>query len=305
VASANTVGVAERLPHTKRVSTTEERQAKGAARNTPPPPVSQQETLTDLLKQAHRTAVPLRTTFVQQGRGKATQPGPLASFIAAHDERGLDAYLFVHALASGPPWDCEYPSGMWIRALGLSDTATMRSARGIVSKTMRRLEDRKLIQRKRSGRLSAVTLLREDGSGEGYGRPVADGDNWFNLSHTYWLEEHYRALSLPAKAMLLIALSLPLDFYLPYEKAKPWYGISPDSAGRGLRELEKASLLLSVPEWKKNHRSDTGWIEQRHYMLLGPYAKPTRRRRAGKDAGGPVSAVETAGARTTVPVGTA
>jgi hypothetical protein len=280
------------MRHTGRVSTTSVLQAKTSAGKTsaramPPPPVSQQETLTDLLKQAHREAVPIRTTFVQQGRGKATRPGPLASFIASHDERGLDAYLFVHALASGQPWNCEYPSGMWIRALGLSDTATMRSARAVVSKIMRRLEDRKLIRRTRSGRLSAVTLLREDGSGHKYERPVTDGDNWFNLPHEYWLEQHYRTLSLPAKAMLLVALSLPADFYLPYEKAQPWYGISADSAGRGLRELEKADLLVSLPEWVKNHRSDTGWIEQRHYMLLGPYAKTPRKRRPAKDKARP------------------
>jgi hypothetical protein len=250
-------------------------------RNTLPPPLSQQETLTDMLKQARRAAVPIRTTFVQQGRGKATTPGPLASFIASHDERGLDAYLFIHALASKDPWDCEYPSGMWIRALGLRDAATMRSARGVVSKIMKRLEDRALIERTRSGRLSRVTLLREDGSGERYERPpVADGDTWFNLPHAYWLDEHYRVLSLPAKVMLLIALSLPGVFYLPYEKAKPWYGISADSAGRGLRELEKVDILVTTQEWVKNHRSDTGWVEQRSYSLVAPYTKIVRKRRA-------------------------
>lgn len=184
---------------------------------------------------------------------------------------------------------------MWVRALGLCDTATLRSARGVVSKIMKRLDDRQLIQRARSGRLSTVTLLQEDGSGEEYERPVADGDNWFNLPHAYWLDEHYRALSLPAKAMLLIALSLPADFYLPYEKAKPWYGISADSAGRGFRELEKAGLLVSMPEWVKNHRSDTGWIEQRHYMLVGPYAQSARKRGAGKDTTRPVHGRRAAG----------
>jgi hypothetical protein len=167
----------------------------------------------------------------------------------------------------------------------------MRSARGVVSKIMKRLEDRALIKRGRSGRLSTVTLLQEDGSGKNYQRPpVADGDTWFNLPHAYWLDEHYRTLSLPAKAMLLIALSLPGVFYLPYEKAKPWYGISADSAGRGLRELEKAGILVSVQKWLKNHRSDTGWVEQRSYMLADPYAKPARKRRARNAATSPAPA---------------
>jgi hypothetical protein len=142
---------------------------------------------------------------------------------------------------------------------------------------MRRLEDRKLVRRERSGRLSVVTLLREDGSGEEYERPpVTPDDTWFNLPYAYWLDEHHRTLSMPAKVMLLIALSLPAGFYLPYERAKPWYGISADSAGRGFRELAKAGLLVSAPQWVKNNRSHTGWIEQRHYTLTAPYAKAAR-----------------------------
>jgi hypothetical protein len=148
---------------------------------------------------------------------------------------------------------------------------------------MRRLEDRKLIQRGRSGRLSAVTLLQEDGSGEKYEHPFAEG-NYFNLPHKYWTEEHYRTLSLPAKAMLLIALSLPANFYIPYERAKAWYGISADTAGRGIRELEKAQMVAVERRWEKNHRSDTGWVEQRRYKLLGPYSKQPPADRLGDDA---------------------
>lgn len=96
--------------------------------------------------------------------------------------------------------------------------------------------------------------------------------------------------------MLLIALSLPGVFYLPYEKAKPWYGISADSAGRGLRELEKAGFLVTVQQWVKNHRSDTGWVEQRRYMLAGPYAKTARKRRVGKNSIGPVPPALVSGA---------
>ena len=254
----------------------------------PPPPLSQQETVTELLRQAQRDAVPIRRAFVQQGRGETTTPGPLASFIAAHDERGLDAYLFVHALAIGPPWECEYPSGMWIRALGLTNTATLRSARGLVSKIMRRLQDRKLIERGRSGRLSAVTLLREDGSAEKYEHPYAEG-NYFKLPHAYWLEGHYRTLSLAAKAMLLIALSLPADFRLVYERAKPWYGLSGDTAGRGLRELVKADVLIAASHYVKDPKSDTGWREERHYKLIGSYSKEAPKSGVRDDAAGSAS----------------
>ena len=271
------------------MTTTAPRKVRAVTQDTPPRPLTQQETLVDLLAQSGRATVPIRTKFVQTGRGKATSPGPLAAFIASHDGRALDAYLFVHALASSSPWDCEYPSGTWIRAFGLAETATMKSARGTVSKIMKRLEERKLIERGRSGRRATVTLLCEDGSGEKYKRPVSKDDTWFHLPHAYWMDEHYRKLSLPAKAMLLVALSLSDDFYLPLEKADPWYGISGDSAGRGLRELGNEGLLEYRQGWVKNQRSDTGWIEQRRYTLTGPYATAARlaavgQRRTGADA---------------------
>lgn len=113
--------------------------------------LTQRATIEDLLTQSARGIVPIRRSFVQQGRGKDTRPGPLASFVTAHDARALDAYLFVHALASAEPWNCDYPAGTWVRALGLGSSATPASARGAVSKVMKRLEDRNLVKRGRPG----------------------------------------------------------------------------------------------------------------------------------------------------------
>ena len=198
--------------------------------------------------------------------------------MTAHDTRALDAYLFVHALASAEPWNCDYPAGTWVRALGLGSSATPASARGAVSKVMKRLEDRNLVKRSRSGRRASVTLLREDGSGEPYEHPHrTGGDRWLQLPYAYWLEGHFLALSLPAKAMLLVALSLPDGFYLPSERADDWYAISPDSADRGLRELRKATLLDADRQWVKNQRSDTGWTEHWTYSLTGSFSSSARR----------------------------
>jgi hypothetical protein len=260
------------------MSTTTIRRPKAATRSTtPPPPLTRRETIEDLLAQSARGIVPIRKSFVQQGRGKDTKPGPLASFVIAHDARALDAYLFVHALASAEPWNCDYPAGTWVRALGLGGSATPASARGAVSKVMRRLEDRNLVKRARSGRRASVTLLREDGTGEPYQHPHrSDGDRWLQLPYAYWLEDHVLALSLPAKAMLLIALSLPDGFYLPSERADDWYGISPDSADRGLRELRKAAVLDTNRQWVKNQRSDTGWTEHWTYTLTGSFSSAAR-----------------------------
>ncbi len=269
------------------VTTTTRRRVKAVTRTAPPPPppLSQQETIEDLLAQSRRDFMPVRKTFVQTGRGKTTLPGPLATFVSGHDERGLDAYLFVHALASAKPWNCDYPSGTWVRALGLADDAELASARSAVSKIMRRLEQRGLIVRNRVGRTSSITLLREDGGGDPYEHPHHQGENWFQLPYVYWTDGHYKSLSLPAKAMLLVALSRPDDFPLPAERGPAWYGISADSTERGLRELCSEGLLDYSQAWSKNHRSATGWIEQRQYRLQGAFSTASREAMSTKSKG--------------------
>jgi hypothetical protein len=244
--------------------------------SSPPAPLTQRETIEDLLAQSGRGIVPIRNAFVQRGRGRSASPGPLASFVTAHDMRALDAYLFLHALASAEPWNCDYPAGTWVRALGLGSNATPVSARGSVSKIMKRLEERNLVKRERSGRYASVTLLREDGSGGVYEHPRSAGDSWLRLPYAYWLEDYFLTLSLPAKAMLLIALSLPDGFFLPSERVGTWYGISSDSAERGLRELREAALFHVNREWIRNQRSDTGWTERRSYTLSGSFSTSAR-----------------------------
>lgn len=238
-----------------------------------PPPPDQDTLLGDLLRQSGRGIVPIRKTFVQQGHGKSTQPGSLAKFVKAHDERGLEAYLLVHALASGGDYSCEYPAAVWARALGLDATATDESARGAVSKIMKRLEDRGLVSRTRVRRRLSVTLLNENGRGEEYGHPRLSGDRWLRLPHAYWREGYFRSLSLPAKVMLLVALSLPDGFYLPSEYAPAWYGVSPDTAERGLRELRMRRILRPDVEWKPNNRSDKFYTERWTYTLIGAFSK--------------------------------
>jgi hypothetical protein len=240
-----------------------------------PPPVDRQVRLEGLLAQTGRRVVPIRRTFVQQGRGATTKPGPLAKFLTTHDGRGLEAYLLIHAMAAAEPWNCRLPSQAWVSALGLADTAAMDSAQSAVSKIMRRLEERhRLIKRVRSKRLSDIILLKEDGSGEPYERDLKDP--WLQLPHAYWLEGRYESLSLPAKVMLLIALSLRDNFSLPYDRAPTWYGVSSDSAEQGLRELRDVGLLAVERNWIKAPRSKTGWTEELLYTLQGAYSKSER-----------------------------
>ena len=241
--------------------------------------MKRQERIEGLLAETGRRIVPIRTSFVQQGHGAETKPGPLHKFLTAHDERGLDAYLLVHAMAAVHPWNCRLPSQVWVSALGLDETASASSARTAVSKIMGRLESRDLIKRERSKRLSDVILLREDGSAEPFERPVPDRveDRWLQLPYAYWLGGYYKTLSLPAKVMLLVALFRPKDgFPMPYEKTRRWYGVSSDSSEEGLRELRKVGLLAVESNWVPAPRSAIDWTEELLYTLQGPFSKAER-----------------------------
>jgi hypothetical protein len=237
---------------------------------TPPEVVTADATIAEIVRRSRRRTggVPIRRTFVQGGPQQAPEPGPLASFVTAHDERALDLYLLVLALASHEPWRAELAGRVWGRALGLGEH---KAALATVSKTFRRLEDRGLIARSRTGRRLSIALLREDGSGETYAAPNKP-ERWFRLPLTYWDPElrWYEKLSLPGKAMLLIAVSLRSPFYLPYEKSKDWYGISADSAAKGLTELNRHGLLTARYERKVAPLAPEGFTTTRYYTL-----KPT------------------------------
>lgn len=82
--------------------------------------------------------------------------------------------------------------------------------------------------------------------------------------------------------MLLVALERPNDFHLPSDKAPDWYGVSADSAERGLRELRNARLLAGRRKWVKNVRSDTGWTSHWTYTLAGSFSSAERKAAAAR-----------------------
>lgn len=258
----------------------------GVSRSGPPDPLAQHETIESLLKGFRRPFVPIRKSFVQQGKGRGTKPGPLREFLTGHDSRGLDAYLLLHAMASSPPWNCDLPSGFWVRVLGLAGVATnsdaFDNARPAVSKIMRRLVDRRLVARTRVKGQSSLTLLCEDGSGSAYMHPFETDEQWLQLPHEYWYGRYYLTLSLRAKIMLLIALERPDNFTLPQNKALPWYGVSEDTAYRGIRELRDVGLLHVKQDWVKNLRSDIGYTQQWIYSLNGAFSDSERKKASAK-----------------------
>lgn len=233
--------------------------------------VGQQETIAALLERSRRNELPLRRTFVQQG-ARGGGPGPLANFVHHRRVRALDLYLLFHAVASAPPFSATFPSTVWARALGLGDHS---SAQTLVSRTWTWVEARNLIATRRVGRKREITLLREDGSGEPYRHPgeqgAADRGHYFKLPHAYWEANFHNRLGLPAKAVLLIALSLRDDFILPVEKGQAWYGLSRDTVRKGLRDLRLYGILAMREERKIAPLSTLGYTTERKYRLKPPF----------------------------------
>lgn len=240
---------------------------------TKPPTVTQSDTIAALLDRSKRAEVPIRKTFLQQGTGKVRTPGPLATLVSNHDERALDLYLLAHAAASSDPWDVVLAADTWGRMLGLSATASARSA---VSKAFRRVESISLIARERAGSRSRVTLLDEGGHGDPYEHPAPSRQPYLKLPHAYWADDWHLKLRLPGKTMLLIALSLDDDFALPMEKGPDWYGISADTVQRGFDELRRHGLVEVDVRYKTAPLSPLGYTDDRHYTLKAPFG-PLRR----------------------------
>lgn len=250
------------------------------------PPVATVDETVDEIMAARRLGTPLRRSFLQQGTATDPEPGPLQEFVTNGDHRGLLLYLLALGKASAEPWDTALAATVWARALGmeLPETATATSS---ISKAWKRLEDRNLIRRSRYKRRAHIHMLREDGSGDPYEPPGQVKEPHLQLPNAFWQrgpdeDRWYRVLNLPEVAMLLIALSLSDGFRLPAEDVPDWYGISADTAGRGLRGLIGHGLLAVHKNFKTAPLSPAGYTADNLYTLqqpFGPLGRSQRRRR--------------------------
>ncbi|GAA3177705.1 MULTISPECIES: hypothetical protein [Streptomyces] len=234
----------------------------------------QQDTIRLLLERSARPnrAVPIRREFLQQGPKGAPAPGPLHDLVRRSRTRALDLYLLVSAVTSSRDFDVTEWAATWARSVGDHGE---KSGQTTVSRAWKVLTDLKLIERRR-GREGKTTVikLREDGSGTPYTPPRSSGgDPYFPLPYEYWDHGLNESLSLPGKAMLLITLSQRKErFPLPQGRMPNWYGISADTAGRGLTELQDKGVLAHVDDERFATLSTrTGWASRPVYSLLAPF----------------------------------
>ena len=235
-----------------------------------------------LLDRTNRLFTPLAKTFVQNpDRAAASRRGPLAEFVNKGDHRGLLAFLLIHtAISNGTNgWNTTLHLEVWARAFATIEHATPTSAKSAASKVLRRLEERSLIEREQSGRPKRikVTVLMPDGTGQPYERPLGTSreTRFIRLSHRFWTDGWDQMLSLPAIAMLLVALHEKPTFSLATEHMPDWYGWSADTAERGLRELRDHGLLEATQKSRKEPLAPAGVTYFNQYTLRAPFDSAT------------------------------
>ena len=154
------------------------------------------------------------------------------------------------------------------------------SSRVFISTTWTWLEDQRLIRSERDSNLRRIFLLDDGGTGQALRARAGNGLGLLQahapLLARWWSER----LSLPGKATLLIALSLPKSFRLPQEHEGTWYGVSRDTIRHGIGELIEHDLLDMQSTFKKALRSPTGTTEERRYAPKEPFTRLPRRSRA-------------------------
>lgn len=247
-----------------------------------------QFTIETYLKRSARDALPLDRGFLQKRSDEGGRiPGPLHEFIKRGREPALEQYLLAHAFASQEEdgrFDVRLPGTAWARAIGghfdRKSGEVEPAALHLVSRNWRFLQERKLIARERVGRRTRIWLLADDGSGGPYihagagrrGKQLDQGAlGYFQLPYAYWRDRWHEKLDLPAKAMLLIGLSLGDGFPLPYGQAQKWYGISASTAERGLTQLHDFGLLFRQQLRRADPESPVGFADTYYYMLNPPF----------------------------------
>ncbi|AGS73863.1 hypothetical protein [Streptomyces collinus] len=249
------------------------------------------DTRTAILRRSIRANVPLRKTFVQAPRGAASRHGPLSEFVTGRDLRGLKAYLLIVAACSNGSgadgWSTRHDSAVWARMMDIDRTATDQAARTGAWRTLRRLQDRNLITCTRSGTQITVTLLREDGHGDPYERPLGqtDEDLYLQIPSTFWTKGYDEVVDLPALALLLVVLREKNWSKFPAEKAPQWYGWSSDTHERGLKKLLELGLVERRPEFKQAPLAPSGFTLAYQYQRTTAMRPRKPRKQAAQPTG--------------------
>ncbi|MFJ6355036.1 hypothetical protein ACIQKB_36965 [Streptomyces sp. NPDC092046] len=255
---------------------TESQMEDAAAGDGAPAGPNQERTIALFLEQSRRAnrTVPIRRSFLQQSGPGMTAPAPMRVLVARKQERVLDVYLLFAAVTASKDYSATEWSTSWARSLGIFDEKTGGAA---VSRAWRALKELRIVATARGdGRRTKVTKLVEDGTGRLYEPPGATADPYFQLPFAYWEEGLNTKLSLPGKAMLLIALSLrKYEFPLVHARIHDWYGINKQTVAKGIHELLAHGVIdQSGEEWYETLQTKSGTGRRPLYKFTAPFTQP-------------------------------
>ncbi|HEY1457180.1 MAG TPA: hypothetical protein VGF15_01570 [Solirubrobacteraceae bacterium] len=231
--------------------------------------ISERDTIDALLESSNRTSVAVRRSFVQDRQAEdRPAPGSLAALVRGGRRSTFDQYLLLLAWAGGPESTLCLDSRVWARMLGLPMTDASRRT---ISRNWKILSGLRLVSIRRAGRQISATALCEDGSGGPYVHPEEDHEPSLQLPYSYWRERYHKRLTVPGKAVLLIALTLGDWFALPTRRGPLWYGLSRSTLERGFKNAYDCAALGTRYSLKEAPLAPAGYTKENHYILLAPF----------------------------------
>ncbi|MGW5932440.1 hypothetical protein ACWF2L_40380 [Streptomyces anulatus] len=242
---------------------------------------NQERTIALFLKASGRRnhTVPIRRSFLQVPGPGARGQAPMQVLVSRKQERPLDAYLLFAAVSTGEDFSVTEWSTSWARSLGIFEEKTGGAA---VSRAWRVLRELRIVETSRGeGRRTRVTKLKEDGTGARYTPPGATGsgvspERYFQLPFAYWEDGLNTKLSLPGKAMLLIALSLrAFEFSLVHAQICDGYGINKQTVAKGINDLIEHKVIdVSGQQWYETLRTRSGVSQRPLYQFADRFVQP-------------------------------
>lgn len=194
----------------------------------------------------------IRRAFV--GSDRVDHRPPLARILSGGQggEVRLKLYLSMLFIAVAHPYATSFPTRAWAELFGLPAPESDGARR--VRDAIRWLEKNKLVRVvRRPGKEAEVFLLSEDGSGKPFKIVSKDTNIWIKLPPEMWAKGWMATLSGRALAILLglvdysssLGIRSGSPFWVPPNRAKEVYSLSPETWTRGAAELEGHELLTS------------------------------------------------------------
>lgn len=189
--------------------------------------------------------------------------GPLAQFVGRARRGGFAMDLWLVLAATADPGNAtviaKYAK-LAYAVTGNKGDLSSDAARAKVTRTLKVLEKQGLVRLARLGRVTVISVRALDGTGGDYTLPRGTAGAFIALPSGYFANGWHHELSVPAKAMLLIALAEENRQWVQFSGGKfvaggdalaKRYGIARSTIEKAKTELAHRGLLRYNPEPKE------------------------------------------------------